>query len=149
MNWTAIDATAVKTAKNAVFLDTARSIATAHGDGDPLPEMIADVVATIRAAVSTGNALDADTTKIPNSLKGMAVRMVVRRLKDYIQQPLTTDELKQADDDRSYLNRIIDGNIQFEKPDTSAGDAEMQEVGGLEQITGDGTVATRDTMKGL
>ena len=114
--------------------------------------MIADAVATLRAAISTGNSLDADTTKIPRSLLGIGIRMVVRRMKDYLEIEMTPGEQKQADDDRSYLNRIIDSNIQFETPDTNAGSGEMQGGVGFEQVTGktaQRTDYTREGMSGL
>lgn len=124
-NWTAITEEAVRTGKISIFLDTVQSLATAATEADPLSEMIADVVARIRASVSTGNRLDQDTSKIPNSLKGVALRMITRRLKDYCQQPLTSDELAQQKDDQSYLQQIITEKVRFELPDTPGTD-EMQ-----------------------
>jgi hypothetical protein len=125
-NWIDIDSAAVKTGKTTVFLTKMQAKAAALGEADPLPAMIDDVTAQLRATVSTGNTLDADTAKIPNSLKGLALRMVMRRIKDYLEYPLSADELKQATDDSSYLNRIVDSKIQFETPDTPGGSGEMQ-----------------------
>ena len=124
-NWTAITDTIVKTGKTTTFLTSVQSLAASRSEADPLPEMIADVTATIRGAASNGNRLDVDATKIPNSLKGLALRMILRRLKDYLEYALTPDEVKQAADDSSYLNRIIDEKIRFELPDTPGTD-EMQ-----------------------
>jgi hypothetical protein len=132
MNWTAINETLVRTGKLNVLLNTAQAQAAAASQADPLPEWIADVTATIRSAVSTGNVLDLDTTKIPNSLKALALRMVGRRVKAYLDRALNTDEQAQARTDDSYLNRIIDSKIKFELPDTPApGDGEMQGAGGV------------------
>lgn len=125
-NWTIIDETAVRTGKLAVFIDAMQARAAAATQPDPLPEMISDVVATIRAALSTGNTLDQDTTKIPNSLKGLALRLINRRVKGYLDRELTSEETAQANDDRGYLNRIMDQKIRFETPDDPAGSAEMQ-----------------------
>lgn len=129
-NWIAINEAAVRTGKITVFVDAMQARATADGEADPLPEYIADVSATLRAAISVGNDLDFDPTKIPSSLKGLALRLITRRIKDYLEQPLSTDELKQADDDRSYLNRIIDDKIRFEAPDTPGGGDQIQSAGG-------------------
>lgn len=148
-NWTAITANDIRTGKNTALLDAVQGLADSRSEADPLPEMIADVVATLRGAISTGNRLDSDTTKIPNSLKGIAIRMVVRRLKDYLDVEMTPAEQKQADDDRSYLNRIVDAKIQFEQPDTSGGDAEMQSTKGFEQVTGQTTERTDFTREGM
>jgi len=134
-NWTNITETAVRTGKNTAILDAVQSLASSRGEADPLPEMIADTVATLRAACSTGNALDTDTTKIPNSLKGLALRMLTRRLKDYLEIELSPGETAQANDDRSYVNRITDQKLRFETPDNSAGGAEMQQAGGIDTIS--------------
>ena len=107
-NWTSITPTAVRTAKNTAILDQVQSLASERGEADPLPTIVATVVSRIRAAVSAGNQLDADATKIPNSLEGLALGMIVRKLKDYLEIEQTKFESDQAADDRSYLNRIVD-----------------------------------------
>ena len=48
----------VKAGKTSSLLASVQSVATARGDADPVPEMIADVTATLRACVSSGNRLD-------------------------------------------------------------------------------------------
>ena len=149
MNWTQITDTAVNATKDATLLANVRSRATEAGVGDPFPEIAADVVSTIRARISVGNTLDADPTKIPKSLKGVALRMIVRRLKDYIQFSLTEIESNDARDDASYLNRITDDKIRFESPDTPAGDAEMQQGSTIEVQTAARPYANRHTMNGL
>jgi hypothetical protein len=125
-NWTSITTASVKTAKISSYIATAQSAAAARGEADPLPEIIADVVAQIRASISVGNRLDADPTKIPNSLNGLAKRMIIRQVKDYINSELKPSEAKQADQDLSYLNRIVDHKIRFEIPDSPADSAEQQ-----------------------
>lgn len=124
-NWKSITEALVRTAKNTAILDSVQSLAGSRGEDDPLPAIIAKVIARIRSAVSAGNALDSDTTKIPNSLEGLAVGMITRGLKDYLEIELSSAEQKQADDDRSWLNRIVDEKLQFETPDDSAGSGEM------------------------
>jgi hypothetical protein len=78
--------------------------------------------------MSVANVLDADPTKVPNSLKGLAVRMIIRGLKARIELPLTDDERAEQKEDASYLNRIGDLKLRFETPDNPAGAAEMQSV---------------------
>ena len=127
--WAIIDDAAVKTGKNSAVLSAVRAKAVSNGDADPLPEYIADTVATLRSAVSVANQLDADATKIPKGLKGLALRMILRRCYSYLELPLSTDDSKQADEDKSYLIRIIDARLKFEMPDNADGSAEMQENG--------------------
>ena len=135
-NWTTIALADVRTAKNAIYLDNMEAQATANGDGDPLPGYIAQVISRLRGAISVGNQLDIDPTKIPNSLKDLALRMIIRLVKvDYLEASLTEDERKLYDEDKSYINRIIDQKIKFEIPDDAGGEAEMQQTGGLDIVT--------------
>ena len=148
-NWTNISEAAVMATKNGTLLSKVRDMAASQGQSDPLGEMIADVVATIRARCSTGNQLDADSAKIPNSLKGVALRMITRSLKGWLEFPLTPDESKKAEEDASYLNRIMDNKVRFEMPDTPAGGAEMQNAGSIEITNVSERFASRQTMSGL
>lgn len=120
-NWITIVADDLAGAKIAAFMTTAVA------NGFNQAEAIADVTARIRSAVNSGNVLDADTTKIPQSLKGMAVRMVVALAKAHIEYPLTADEKTLQSDDSGFLRRIIDEKLKFETPDNPAASAEMQQ----------------------
>ena len=125
-NWIQIDPNAdVATTLDVAFITAARKRAPAGVD--PVQVAINDTVARIRAACSTGNAMDADTTRIPRSLKGLALRMIGRWVKTKIPNvQLTQDERDAGRDDNSFLLRISDDKIRFEMPDTPAGTAEMQ-----------------------
>ena len=68
MNWTPITADDLKAAVNGQIIDAATSSST--GLNNPVAECIADAVSAVRGAISTGNVLDADPTKVPNSLRG-------------------------------------------------------------------------------
>ena len=148
-NWTTITERAVKSAKNAALLAEVRQQAVDAGCDDPLPEIIADTVSTLRALCSVGNQLDADTTKIPNSLKGLALRMINRALKDYIQMPLTDSEKESHTSDESYRKRIVDQKIRFETPDNASGSNEMQSAGSIDIANVETPFASRLTMDGL
>ena len=96
-------------------------------------EMIADAVSAVRGAVSTGNALDVDATKVPNSLKALTARIAFYSLMtDVLVMELTVDQRKSRDMDASRLNRITDEKLRFEVPDNSGGSAEMQQSGGTQ-----------------
>ena len=148
-NWTPITEVAVKSAKNAALLAEVRQQAVDAGCADPLPEIIADTVATLRALCSTGNQLDADTTTIPSSIKGLALRMINRALKDYIQMPLTDSEKESHTSDESYRKRIVDNKIRFETPDNPAGSGEMQSSGGIDVANVEQPFASRENFNGL
>ncbi len=119
-NWTQVVQADISGAKTGQYVTSALSA------GFDLPGQIADVIARIRSAVSAGNALDLDPTKIPNTLKGLAIRMVVRRVKDFLDQTPTALEVEDMKADNSYILRIVDEKLKFEQPDTPAGSAEMQ-----------------------
>lgn len=141
-NWTTITAGDLTGVKIAAIITTA----TARGwDADAA---IADVTARLRAACSTGNALDADASKIPNSLKAIALRMVIRLAKNQIEYPLTEDEKAQRTEDASYLNRITDAKIRFEAPD-DAGASEMQPNQAIETQQDGNSGNSREDLKGL
>lgn len=90
-------------------------------------EQIADAVAAVRAAVSTGNALDIDVTKVPNSLKALTGRIAFFALMDLVRMALTTSQADVRRFDQSRLNRILDEKIRVESPDNAAsGSGEIQ-----------------------
>ena len=125
-NWKPIIEPLVRTAKNTALLDAAQGLAASRGEDDPLPSLITKVVARIRSAISPGNALDTDATKIPNSLEALALGMIVREVKGYLEVDLSEFEKQQMRDDASWLNRMTDEKLRFEVPDTSDGNATMQ-----------------------
>ena len=114
-----------------------------------MQEAIENAVGRIRGAASVGNLLDRDTTKIPRSLKGLALRMVMYALREFIEFALTDDQRDTKRDDNSYLIRISDDKIRFEEPDDAAGSAEMQPGGLFRIVDSRPRQLTRDTLQGL
>ena len=132
-NWTAITEDNLKAAGHGAIVDAARSAGA--GGGDPVAESIADAVSRVRAACSTGNQLDADATKVPNSVKGLAIRIALFALMERINYPLGEDQRDTRRNDNSYLLRINDDRLKFELPDNSAGNAEMQRGADMDTVT--------------
>ena len=95
------------------YIEQAHTLAV--GANDPVLECIADAVASVRAAVSTGNVLDADPTKVPNSLKGLTVRHAGYALLQRIGVSLSADQVDSRKEDRSRLNRISDAKVEVEE----------------------------------
>lgn len=145
-NWKAITIDDLKTEGHGAIIDAAQ--ATAAGSIDPVTAAIAHATARIRAAISKGNSLDSDSTKIPNSLVGLACRICVRKLKQRIEYALSQDERDERKEDEAYLNRISIDAIRFESPDAAGGDAEIQPgVGTVETVGCDRPrLNTRETM---
>jgi hypothetical protein len=148
MNWTSITIDNLKAAGHGVIVDAAQTAGI--GGIDPVAESIADAVSRVRGACSTGNQLDADATKVPNSLKGLAIRLALFALMERINYPLSEDQRDSRRNDNSYLLRINDDELKFELPDAPAGNAEMQRGSDMDTVTrterGD---YTRRGMEGL
>lgn len=147
-NWLTITIDDLKAAGHGDVVDAAQSQSV--GSTDPVSDAIIDSIATIRGAISVGNTLDADVTKIPRSLKSLCERMAYFRLVERIGMELTQDQRDTKKNDQSYLNRIIDSKIRFEKPDVAGGSAEMQSGSGIDVMTSTNrNNYTREGMDGL
>lgn len=123
-NWTPITIDDLKAAGYGTIVDAART--NAIGGTDPATEVIANAIARVRSAVSKANALDQDTTKVPNSLRGLTVNLAFYALCDRISFELTADQRDTKRNDQSFLNRIIDEGLRFETPDNPDASSEMQ-----------------------
>ena len=132
-NWTQITQDSLEAAGHSAIVSAAQTAGI--GGVDPVAESIADAVSRVRAACSTGNQLDADTTKVPNSLKGLAIRIALFALMERINYPLSEDQRDTRRNDNSSLLRINDDKLKFELPDTAAGNAEMQRGTDMDTIT--------------
>ena len=121
MNWTSITSGDVNAAGSPEII----AAAEAKSPGATV-EAIADAVAEVRQAVSAGNALDVDVTRVPNSLKRLTARRAFFALVDVLQADLGTDQRETKKNDQSRLNRLIDEKLRVEAPDNSAGHGEMQ-----------------------
>jgi hypothetical protein len=127
-NWTQMTEDTLKAAGHSAIITAAQTAGI--GAVDPVAESIADAVARVRAACSTGNAMNADPSTVPNSLKGLTIRIALFALLERINYPLSEDQRDTRRNDNSYLLRINDDKLRFETPDVPAGTAEMQEAGG-------------------
>lgn len=140
-NWTHITADDLKASGLGWVIDRAGTTST--GAAEPVAETIAAAVARVRRAI-TGSELDADTAKVPMSLKAVAVRMALFSLMERLRIPLSEDQKKSREADNSDLLRISDKRIPVEKPDTGGGSAEMSPMGGIAAVN----VPVRLTGKG-
>jgi hypothetical protein len=132
-NWTQITIDSLKAAGHSAIVDAAQTAGI--GGTDPVAESIADAVSRVRAACSTGNQLDADTTKVPNSVKGLTIRIALFALMERINYPLSGDQRDTRRNDNSSLLRINDDRLKFELPDNAAGNAEMQRGTDIDTVT--------------
>ena len=124
-NWTIITADNLKASGHGAVIDKARS--TAIGGIDPVAQEIESAVARVRRAIATGNSLDANPAKVPNSLQAVTIRLAIFALMERIRFPLSEDQKDTKRNDNSDLIRIHDAKERVEIPDDiAAGDAEIQ-----------------------
>jgi hypothetical protein len=124
MNWNPITIDDLKAAGHGDMITAAQT--TAVGSVDPVATAIAGAVARVRGAIQTGNQLDIDPARVPNSLRELTLRTAIFALVERIQIPLNVDQRETKKNDCSYLNRITDQKLRFERPDNAGGSAEMQ-----------------------
>ena len=137
MAWISITIDDLKDAKISALVEACRTAALGTGQTDPVPNIIANVTARIRAEISgcAQNVLDVDTTKIPADLKSLASRMIMREAMSRIQQSLTEDEREEQRNDLRYLERIAKCEIPVAAPDTPLTTAEVQSPSGTPRMT--------------
>jgi hypothetical protein len=130
-NWIALTPADLPTAKVAALVNALQTAALGEGQVDPSLETIVNVTRRIRAEVKgcQKNYIDADVTKIPSDLKSLAVRMVLRDLKNRLEIPLTDDERKSWTSDERYLERIASCEVPIDMPDNPV-------VGETQAVTG-------------
>jgi len=117
-NWTAITIQDLYDSQVAPLIDAANSVALGASQADRVTGTIAGVVLDIRGQCARVNSLDSDTTKIPGSLKNLAVDMIYCRLKRSLQMELTEDERSNLKSCESRLQLIGDGKGFIDPPDS-------------------------------
>lgn len=147
MNWTAITADDLKAIAYGGIIDAANSQAT--GFNNPVAEAISDAVAMVRGAIATGNVLDQDATKVPNSLRSLACRIAAFALMERLQLELTPDQRMTRESDQARLDRITDQKLRFENADAPAGSGEMQTGANIETVQRGNHGNDRETLRGL
>jgi phage gp36-like protein len=148
--WTSITIADLRDTKVSALVEACRTAALGAGQSDPVPNIIANVVARIRAEVAgcSKNSLDADTAAIPADLKSLACRMIVREAMSRLQQPLNDDEREEQRNDLRYLERIARCEVPVAATDTPAS-GEVQSGSRIERVGIPTRVATREKLAGL
>ncbi|MDR1279342.1 MAG: hypothetical protein LBK99_00780 [Opitutaceae bacterium] len=121
--WITITPAMLDTAKAAAFVSALGTAALGEDQQNPLPEIIASVTDRIRMEIAAGGrtTLSATRSKIPPSLKSLALRFIIR---EGLQRINIMDALKPSEDDGEairqdirFLERIARGEITVEAPD--------------------------------
>ncbi len=146
-NWTALTIDDLKAISFGGIIDAAQTNST--GANDPVAEAIADAVATVRGAISTGNTLDQDPTTIPRSLRSLAARTAVFALMERVQFDLNADQRATRVADQARLARIGGQQQRFESADHPAGSAEMQTGATIDTVAEGNSGNGRQDLRGL
>lgn len=149
--WIPITLANLKVAKLSALVEALRTAALGDGQEDPTDEIIEGVIARIRAEIEgcDSNVLDEDETTIPKDLKPLACRMVIREMKDRLEEPLTAQEQTAEKNDLAYLERIAACKVPIAAPDNPQSESEVQGGGGITHVTADGSRTSREKMNGL
>lgn len=149
MSWITITAADLDDTKIAALLEATRTAALASGQADPTSEIIAGVLARVRAEVQgcARNSVDADPTLIPPSLRRLACRMVVFELMGRLQVELTEDERAERRADLRYLERVAACEVPVEPPSTPTSTAQAGTH--VSVANAPERLATRQTLRSL
>lgn len=127
-NWIAITTANLNNAKVAALVDALRTAALGTGQTDRAPEIIQGVVDRLRTEVKgcKNNILDSDPTKIPKSLKAIAVRMILWDLKNSLELEVTEAEKIDHSNDENFLKRVASCDIPVAIADSPETTEEVQ-----------------------
>ena len=114
-----------------------------------MAEAIADAVAGVRGAISTGNVLDVDVTTVPRSLRSLTARTAAFALMDRVQMDLSVDQRGTRQADLLRLQRIGEQQQRFEQADVPAGAGEMQPGPSVETVAPGNRGNSREELRGI
>ena len=129
MNWLTITIDDLKAVALSEIIDRAQTLVT-PGQENPVTIAIADAVSAVRAATATGNALDADPTTVPRSLRALTARRAVFALLERAQTALTVDQQNTRLADEALLTRIREERQRVEPADQPDPTGATPTVGG-------------------
>lgn len=148
--WVSITTANLENNKVAALVDALRTAALAEGEMDRSPLIIEEVVAHIRAAVGSceRNTLDADETRIPRDLRGLAIRLILVALKNALEIPLTDAETMAWKKDERILERIAECKLVVASPDNPIEEDTLQQNNSIPEIAGRPSRFRRDQQEG-
>jgi hypothetical protein len=107
------------------------------GQADPLPALIADVTARVRAEIrgNRRNRVELDACLLPPELKLAAAHLALESLQARLPNlALSADQMRLADDARALLARVASGQVPITVPAQPAADLETTSPFGLEVL---------------
>ncbi len=129
-----------------------REKALASGQDDPLPEIITDVAGQIRLEIqgSGCNQLSRTAYALPPELKRHACALIIEAAQGRLPVlKLTDDQIRAADNARSYLRRVARGEVPVSGPEDPEETPSAQGGGGLDVVRSRPDRLTAERLRGL
>lgn len=135
MSWIKITKTELYEAKVAALIDACDSAALGDGQAERSAGIIQGVITEVRNAVAScdKNQVDSDAAKVPGNLRDLVVDLVIARLKNTLELPLTEDERSVVSWRRKQLEQIAAGDLVVDQPDNAV-PPDVQGGGGVTLI---------------
>ena len=137
MSWSALTPADVLACLLAPQADALRQRQLNPGQPDPLPALIADVTAWVRAEIrgNRRNRVEVDVCLLPPELKLAAAHLAVESLQARLPNlALSADQIRLAADARALLVRVARGDVPITVPTQPASDLEASSPFGLEVV---------------
>lgn len=151
--WLTLSALDVRTRLSGAELAALQSAALATGQSDPLPEIIAQVVAEVRGYIAGHrvNRLELNTATIPAALQSACLSIIRYRLITRLpgKQLLTEDRVKENEQALTLMRMVARGNFAIETPSIDAPADAQQSGNGIEVASAPGRQTNRQSLSRL
>jgi len=137
MSWSPLTPADVLACLASAQVDALRQRALSPGQGDPLPAIIADVTARVRAEVrgNRRNRVERDHTLLPPELKLAAAHLTLESLQARLPNlALSPDQVRLMADARALLARVARGEVPVTVPAQPESKLEASSPYGLEVV---------------
>ncbi|KAF0094018.1 MAG: Uncharacterized protein E1N59_2276 [Puniceicoccaceae bacterium 5H] len=118
MSWSPLSPLTLQRYLAAPQLRALQTAALADEQADPIPEIVADLTARVRAELRAGGGvLSAEPMALPPELHGPAAALVLEAAQTRLPSlELTTAQVRAADEARALLERFANGKLRAEPP---------------------------------
>ena len=150
--WSALTLADVQPALAAAQLTVLRQRSLGEGQSDPLPALLADITARVRAEIRAGrkNQLERDASLLPPELKLAAIHLALEALQTRLPTlGLSADQVRLANDARQLLGRVARGEMALSSPMEPETAHEAQRGYGIEVLRHRGNPVANNRLAGL
>lgn len=136
-NWITITVADLNDHKVAELVTALREEALGDGQADPMPGIIIEVTNEVRSAIAFSGryTVDVNAAAIPQGLREIAAKKILRVMKGRLQLPLSDDEAKDAEIYEARIKALIKGEWPVDEPDDPLSTPEVQSAAPTPRIT--------------